>query len=563
MPRQNAPAGARSLHLWLLGIALLSAVPLTYLALTRRIEFDDYWNAFVALQDRWSNLVAEYQANPHPPLYYLLLRATLWFGRSHLAYRASSMLAEVGTVYLVGLAASRLTRSRVEAVLAALAYGLAMPTLLVAIEVRGYMVCTFFILLSYCYLLRTWTLEEPAGTLRWRAAFALSAVLGVLSDYYSFFYAGAVLAAACLVALVRRPGSRVKALAGELATFAPVLAAMALLFVSHTESQLRLWPHLRRFFYGGGEPESPMAFVLRNLQSDFDYLSPWWIENRAIFLAILTGLLAVGAATVWMVRRIREPKNLPAAATVVVTVLILAELAWVGLTDKYPFGGELRHQFLLFPFLVLCGFVFLDRLAARLPRKAAGALAAAAVAGILVVGYFWFGAYPGESEKLMTRQMERFDDLFPASAAVYVDRFNLYAFFLHHDDWQWTYQGPALFTSNVDVYRVSRGRRKILVLRDKLRWLLEYDDEALYIDLAAAMRSEDLPAMDVFHVSPLEDQPREASELREYRKRAAAAAEEHGLCLQQLTIHNGDGYAELRPGRCEAGTGGFDGTVIR
>jgi len=83
----------------LLGIVLAASVPLIYLAVTERIEYDGYWIAFIATQDRWRNFIAEYQANAHPPLYYLVLRAGLWFGRSLLGVQAVSILAGLGTIY--------------------------------------------------------------------------------------------------------------------------------------------------------------------------------------------------------------------------------------------------------------------------------------------------------------------------------------------------------------------------------------------------------------------------------------------------------------------------------
>ncbi len=567
MPRQNAPAtappegglNAIPLRFVLSGIVLVSALPLFYLAVTQRIEFDGYWNAFISIQDRWQNLIAQYEANPHPPLYYLFLRAGLWFGRSHLAYRAVSVLAGLGTVYLVGAAASRLTRSALAAALAALAalaYGLATPTMAVSLEVRGYMLCTFFLLLSYCWFLDVLTSQEPAGTLRLRIAFAATAALACLADYYSFFYVAAVLFLGAVFAVVRNPGSRVKALAREAATSTPVLAVMAFLYFTHTEAKAGIWGHLRSYYYDETGTESIGEFLLRNLQNDFNLLSPWKVKSQPVFLAILASLLLAAGATLWLVRRMREPKNLTAAATVLATILMTLQLMLVGVLDKYPFGGELRHQFLLFPFLILCACVLLDRLAAAIPQRAAWALAGILGVAIVVVGYRGFEAYPRASEALMSGEMQRFDRLFPAPAAVYVDRFNLYAFFIHHDDWTWEFQGRARSAPRVDVYRLSRAGRRVFVLADNSRWVLEYDDATLYDDLAACMRAEGLRAIDVFRVGQVKGPPRQAAEILEYSKLAAAMAARHGVCLQQLAVQDWDAYAEVRAGRCEATDGG-------
>ena len=134
---------------------------------------------------------------------------------------------------------------------------------------------------------------------------------------------------------------------------------------------------------------------------------------------------------------------------------------------------------------------------------------------------------------------------------MYVDRYNFFLFFMHHDDWTWESEGPARFASNVGVYRLSRGNRRILVFRDKVRWLLEYDDAALYDDLANCMRSKGLRAIDVFRAAQEEGPAREAQEIREYGKTAASIAVAHGVCIERLAIWDWDGYAEIRAGGCD------------
>ena len=58
-------------NLLLLGIALLGAIPRLYLGATQFIEYDGYWHVFIATQDDWQQFRWEYNANFHPPLFYL------------------------------------------------------------------------------------------------------------------------------------------------------------------------------------------------------------------------------------------------------------------------------------------------------------------------------------------------------------------------------------------------------------------------------------------------------------------------------------------------------------
>lgn len=541
----------RRLDVALLGTVLLAAIPVLYLAATQFVEYDGYCYIFGAGQDRWSKLVEWYGQDPHPPLYYFLLRAALHFGTSHLTYRAVSILTGLGTVYLVGLAASKTMRSSLAPVLTALAFGLALPTIVMSCEVRAYMLCTFFLLLSYCALLDVLARRGATGSLRARIVFAAAAALACLSDYYAFFYVAAALFVSALFGTLQRSESRWKAVARDAATFAPVLGLMTYEYFSHGEKYAVMQGHLLSFYYGGAEAESVGEYLLRNLRNLFNLFSPWPAPDGPVFLAILAGLLLAAGVALWLLRRLGEPDNRAAMATMLAAGLILAQLMLAGALGKYPFGGLLRQQFLLFPFLVLCAFFISDRLFAAIPSRAAYLLAGLLSLAIVVVSYWRFDAFPKVKEALMTEQIQRFERLFPAPAAVYLDRFNLIAFFLHHDDWKWEFDGQAGSIADVDVYRVSRGERRMLVFRDKRRWILDCGDATLYDNLAGCMRSRGLSRIDLFRLAQ-DEAPWETGELSAYRKSVTESAGAVGLCVQELLIQDRDVYAEVRTGGCFA-----------
>src|SRR5882672_4492298 len=103
-------AWLRSYRLPMLAVILIAAIPRLYLGATQFIEYDGYWNAFFAQQDRWQNFVWEYRAIGHPPLYFLLLRISLWFGHWPLAYRAVSLITGLAAIYLIARIASKMMR---------------------------------------------------------------------------------------------------------------------------------------------------------------------------------------------------------------------------------------------------------------------------------------------------------------------------------------------------------------------------------------------------------------------------------------------------------------------
>jgi hypothetical protein len=535
----------------LLAIVLLAAIPRLYLGATQFVEYDGYWHVFVAQQDRWANFVWEWRQVVHPPLYFFLLRETLWLGKSLLAYRAISLLAGLASIFLLGRIASKMMRSAMTPALAALAYGLAMPAIITSCEVRAYMLCTYFLLISYTFFLDMIGREEPGGSAKGRSMFAVSAMFACATEYYAAFFVVAVFLVSVLVPVLRRSVPLWKAWAWEAATYAPVFGVMAYLYAYHIRKHAVLQEHLLSYYYRSTGPEPLGEFLLRNLRSTFDLFSPWSAPGRTAFLIIAAALIVAVCGTLWSLRRVWEPRNLPAAATVVVTILILVEIMGASLIRAYPFGGFLRQQSLLFPFLVLCAVLLPDRLTASLTRRAGYALAAVFAVAILWVSYREFDAFPKVKEALMTDNMQRYNRLVPDPAAVYVDQYNLITFFLHHNDWEWKFVGPANSSAAIDIYRISQGGRHMLVFREKGRWLVDPLDARLYDNLAACMRSQTLPSITLFRVAQ-QQEPWVVAGLRAYRKQIANLATSHELCVEKLDVHDYDVYMEVRRGGCDA-----------
>jgi len=536
----------------LFGVVLLAAIPTLYLGATQRIEYDGYWHIFTAQQDRWHNFIWDCHNNAHPPLYYLVLRLTLWVGKSLLAYRAVTIVCGLASIAVMGRIASKTMRFALTPALVALAYGLALPTIVMSCEVRSYMLCSLFLMVAYAFFLDMIEHPGPAESLRPRVYFALFVALACPADYYAVFFLAATLGIALVLPILRRKEPLWKAWAREIATFTPAFGVMVWLYFWHFRKNPVAQAHMLTYYYDSTGQESLGDFLLRNLQNTFDLFSPWPITDLTAFLAVSGGLLAVVCGTLWMARRLWKRKNLAVTVTVVATVLMLIEIMVASLVRVYPFGGFLRQQFILFPFLILCAFFLVDGLAAAIPRRAAYAMAGVLSLGIVAMSAWAFDRYPKIEEPFFTEQVQRFNSLFPNPAAVYVDQFNIVAFFLHHHDWKWEFVGRVRSLPNVDIYRVSHENRSLLVFRDKGRWLADAQDATLYRALAVCMRSKSAPSITLFRLAQDEGEPWEAGELKAYRTTIAELARESGLCVQQLSTHYRDVLAEFRSGGCSA-----------
>jgi hypothetical protein len=120
-------------------------------------------------------------------------------------------------------------------------------------------------------------------------------------------------------------------------------------------------------------------FFLRGASGDLRFLLSLPLGEGALAALAIAGTLALLWASLRALRRGGDLARGAAPIALVVTTLITFALALKGL---YPFGGHMRHQFVLFPLLVLSLLSAVDAGLDALPklRPAATALVFAAVA---------------------------------------------------------------------------------------------------------------------------------------------------------------------------------------
>ncbi|MBI4472348.1 MAG: hypothetical protein HY646_06745 [Acidobacteria bacterium] len=522
-------------------------MPRIYLGATQYIEYDGYWHVFIAMQENWEIFWREYQANFHPPLYYLLLKLSLWFGRSALVYRAVSILAGVGAVFVIGKIAGKLSLWRPTPALAALAYGLSQPAIIISNEVRSYMLCVFFMLASFYYFLDIFDGHTHAKS---RIAFAIFAICATASHYSAFFYVFACVAIAAAFRILSFRQIFRRRLVVDLRTFVPVGAFVALLYYTHARSHAAVAEHLTDFYFQPGG-ESLTAFLFRNGQNLFNSFSPVSAGTPGQFVIVLSALIVAAGCMVYVLRR-PQPENTRAAAAALAGILILGSIIAGAIFGKYPFGGLLRQQFILFPFAVISGCILLDRPANAIRDRRLNVTlmvsAALVIAGVSILQFYRF---PKIRTEVGTENMRRFREMFSSPAAVYVDQFSLIMFFIHHHDWNWQFSGKNLAVPTIDIYRVSRGTDQFILVRDKGRWTADLQDSAFYGDLAAVIHSERLPSITTFHVPQFPESVNDHTDST-FPNRISELASAANLCVKKQDFMGGSWgtYNELTSGQC-------------
>ena len=148
--------------------------------INQSLWLDEGTSAIVARDLGFSEILTRFSTGDfHPPFYYLFLK--VWsnvFGTSELALRSLSVLAGVGTVYLVYLIAKKISNER-SGILAATFLALSGLHIYYSQEARMYSLATFFVTLSVYFFIKA---VKERKVVNW-VLFSLTLPLISMTDY--------------------------------------------------------------------------------------------------------------------------------------------------------------------------------------------------------------------------------------------------------------------------------------------------------------------------------------------------------------------------------------------
>jgi hypothetical protein len=535
-------------------IALLVAAPMLYMAVHDRIDYDGWWHVFIAREAPWARLWRDVEHNAHPPVFYLLLRAAAWFGSGRLVYRSLSIAAAIVATYVVGRIAARVFRTPALSLLCALAFGLAVPTVVMACAVRSYMLSLALVLIAfrpYLDLVAPTPARIEANT---RVVFVLAIVGAIVTSYSAIFFVCAAGVLPCLYAAVDRR-YRTWLIARlrtqwpqEIACIVPIVAVIVAAYAVHMSRFAAPMSHTAAFYpdqleSAAGWGRGSASFLARTVVAEIDLFSPLPIARlpgavRAM-VVLLCAALAGGLALT-----LRRRSDWAIASAPLATLVIMATaIVGASLLGRYPFGGFLRQQCVLFPFAVLSAFALVDEIATRIHSQRL--MVAVSVAVILNAIVQWRQLHLVSAET-GTQEVTRFNRFFGDARAVYVDQFSLIPFFAAHQRDEWPAQtavGQRFF-----ALPVIEPQGTFLVLRDMTRWSSELADPGLHRDLREVLELTHLPSIDVFWLRQdaylLPTPPR--LERVQLAESMVQAAESEHLRVERLVLDGFDVYARLQ-----------------
>lgn len=497
------------------------------------MDFDEWQQVFMASAPRWKDLAYELNAEAHPPAFYLLLKALLWFGHGKLLYRCIGILPGTASVVLIGIIARRLLRSPAAALLCAAALALSTAAITISIEVRQYQLAVFLVLIAFNAFLTMWSANAALRD-RDYVVFGLSATLAVLCHYSAIVFLGAcIVVAAGRQALEsnwgRRQGWRLPA------ALAAPLALFAYLYFTHAR-RLPMLGYLYDFYWRPTTGETLAGYLARNLQNFWNLFAPVESANRALVLSLAASLGVLAAAILTRTRPIdRSDRPDRALLPIYLAGVMTLELAGLSIARAYPFGGLLRHQYIVGPFLILGAFVVIDRLASLLGRRAKVALlAATAILAIANLTIRWPRLVVFPNAVAYTAQFDAYRAAFPDARAVYVDHWGVIGYFIHTDNQPRRFVRRIDDVFAIDQYHIDAPPAGVEIFYDKTRYVLDFRHASLYRSLARCLRQSGVAELTLFFFTPGDAPLADSAET--LRRIITDTAAEQGLTVTKIVF---------------------------
>ncbi|MCA8941120.1 MAG: glycosyltransferase family 39 protein, partial [Planctomycetes bacterium] len=374
--------------LWL---SIGSLVLLGYLvvrAASQHVSFDESWHIYYAtISDPWK-LVKEIGRDMHPPTCSILLRPFVAIGPDPLWPRLLSIVPSALQPLLWFWLLRRIGISRPFAWASTIVLCTSHVFLDFAMIVRGYTLAHTVLMLA-CLAIAKAILS--ANSRRRIGVLACVAVGGAFWTEYSAAFAIAALAGGVIVTgMLDRDFGRTVTEAVRRTRWPEraflLLAVLGIAAFYVASFGLRALPHGNEWFPVEGQ--SAADFVARGLVLDTYYFTPFDLRDVSWGALVITAALGmtfgVGLRLAGRPQLSREARL--QGSVLLALIGLVVGMALLGVLHKYPWGGFVRHQLILVPFLHAALVIVLQELTPNVPRVRA-IVASVLVAGAVLVGW--------------------------------------------------------------------------------------------------------------------------------------------------------------------------------
>lgn len=521
------------------------------------LSYDEAWHVYLGkIGPAWKNLLA-ISGDVHPPIYYLLLRPFFLIGRDPIYARALTMGLTVLTIPLMYGLLRRMRIAVPVALVTIIVLASSVSFLHLGVTVRQYSVAVFFLLAGLWF----WASMLPISNSRPRRRFAIASLLlfaFAFANLYAILFATAALFGSML--LIMLLSGRAREQIGNAWRQHSRWPEWTLFALAHIA--VLIWYYVGWVAHISAEtPNHVQKYQLADGQSVLDFLINGLHLEAALFTPLFKldpnyvnmGLVAILATILWLVIHNLRRGNYLHATLALAPVALTAILAFGGVTHHYPFGGDMRHQYVLFPFLLLLIPLALHSIWHRLPNVWIKGIILAVILAIAAhntqrtLDYRSIGEAPAGSP-----WQEAYEELFATAPEVPI-MIPAYALFwtytnrfIQHDKYAMYYRGsydpdPRGFhlayqgwlsilmpwASYEEYGVITEDGSEALLLKDSYRWLFDAQpDDLFYGQTQAMIEATNSRGIRIF--SPLAgNEPANEEELR-------AQAQQHGFTLTEF-----------------------------
>jgi len=420
-------------------ITALVAIIVTRTASTQSYGFDEVWHVTLgSLSPAWFAFL-NMANDTHPPLYYLLLRPFTHAGSEPIYPRMLSILSALLTLPLWFFLQRKLRIKTAVALTTTFVLGVSFSFLSMGVMVRSYSLTIFLVLLALWFWLDMLpgVANRPS---RRSAVFSLAAFTAAFWCLYISVFATVSIFAITLIMMLLNPAMGRTTLANwrqysrwpEWSAFflAHALAVGWFVLSSRYNVETDLPGHVIHLTRQGDQAVG--AFLAAALRDEWLLFSPLPGLPDGLVDDVLVMLAIVMVGLSWLYAR---RGNVGATLLALMPLVMTASLATLGALGKYPFGGELRHQYILYPFLLLTLALALNVIwkplrypLLRLPLLLLIGWIAVTTSQKSLQHYHWFGEHPSYG-----LWADEFDELFNNEEAVpvIIPHYSFYSAFVN------------------------------------------------------------------------------------------------------------------------------------
>ncbi len=468
------------LILTLLGGGIATAAVL--LGQTWRPTFDEYWILYYGEVEPLRFLVDELRRDNHPFPFYGLVRLFTEPSWSPAWGRLAATLCAVLTLPFAFVLFRGLGLARPAAHVGTAILATSLPFLSMAVCARSYSLATLLVLAAAACVVRAF---ERRTTAPLAAAIAFAS-LAPWPLYSAAFPTAGLFGAAVVAALVKRPSrawladalrsTPVRVAIG----FAAVSAVLLFLYFRWTQRPM-LANYLAAFFPRADE--SAIAFVTRGTNANLNAFFGLRLDDASLLGPALLALTLVGA--------LLAARRVPALGIVAAG----ATLAWCGvaaaaLAGKHPYGGIARHQYVLYPLLLVAIIALAAHVLRELGRRPGERAAVVGCLGAVLNVVALLGPPFEQFERapLFERDYTALASELRDGDAIVVDRYSylgLYGLARRESGWRHSEFVP-IGAHGYDVVDATIGGARVALVRDNADWH-DYQSRTPIVTRAAPM----------------------------------------------------------------------------